>query len=145
MSWLILVLVWLVISVATATRGFSGGGVECYSVLVLYYCIMSTFDFDILFHAVSSYREQGGNLLFDFVFDEEGSSGVSVGNDFFEFSFDNSGGELTITFRRETFLYMPMVLKEAIDSLGTFCDDEHCIYFARKSKDDSMTRVLVCY
>ena len=31
MSWLILVLVWLVISVATATRGFSGGGVECYS------------------------------------------------------------------------------------------------------------------
>ena len=114
-------------------------------ILVLYYCIMSTFDFDILFHAVSSYREQGGNLLFDFVFDEEGSSGVSVGNDFFEFSFDNSGGELTITFRRETFLCMPMVLKEAIDSLGTFCDDEHCIYFARKSKDDSMTRVLVCY
>ena len=27
----LLVLVWLVISVATATRGFSGGGVECYS------------------------------------------------------------------------------------------------------------------
>ena len=43
MSWLILVLVWLVISVATATRGFSGGGVECYSVLVLYYCIMDTY------------------------------------------------------------------------------------------------------
>ena len=47
MSWLILVLVWLVISVATATRGFSGGGVECYSVLVLYYFCMYLCDDDI--------------------------------------------------------------------------------------------------
>ena len=58
--------------------------------LVLYYYIMSTFDFDILSDAVSSYREGGGNLLFDFVFDKEGSSGVSFGDDFFDFSFDNS-------------------------------------------------------
>ena len=42
MSWLILVHVWLVISVATATRGFSGGGMECYSVLVLIFFTMDT-------------------------------------------------------------------------------------------------------
>ena len=47
MSWLILVLVWLVISVATATRVISGGGMECYSVLVLYYFCMYLCDDDI--------------------------------------------------------------------------------------------------
>ena len=52
---------------------------------------------------------------------------------------------MTITFSRGAFLCMPMVLKEAIDSLGDFCDDENSIYFARNIKDDSITRVLVCY